>query len=340
MHSRQHHQQIRDQLSLWTGEPVSSDHEVNGADLYVRGEAHQFLVELKATSDVVAVRSAAHQLERLIEGRPEVIPLLAVPYMTKSAAEEAAKIGLNWLDLSGNADIKAEGFRILIDGKPNRFAERGRPSSFFAPKASRVTRTMLVEPDRWWQQTELATATRLSDGYVSKLVSRMQERGLVERRAKDRWIRPSNPTLLLDAWAEDGQFDRSEVIEFRHVGRSGQKVLRSVSDQLGASLDTQWAATGLAAAWLWAPFSDFRLSTFYVETPPLDPESLGLYPVPKGGNVWLVVPKDEGVFYGVTSRSGTPCVQPTQVYVDLTLHPERSEEAAAELRAKCLQFER
>ena len=58
---------------------------------------------------------------------------------------------------------------------------------------------------------------------------------------------------------------------------------------------------------------------------------------PKGENVWLVVPNDEGVFHGAAEREGICCVHPVQVYLDLKNHPERSEEAAAQLRLKILR---
>jgi len=48
--------------------------------------------------------------------------------------------------------------------------------------------------------------------------------------------------------------------------------------------------------------------------------------------VWLIVPKDPDVFHGVKPVADIPCVHPIQVYLDLQAHPERAEEAAAELR--------
>jgi hypothetical protein len=52
--------------------------------------------------------------------------------------------------------------------------------------------------------------------------------------------------------------------------------------------------------------------------------------------VWLVVPNDEGVFDGAAEREGVRCVHPVQAYLDLKDHPERSAEAAQQLRRKLL----
>ena len=62
--------------------------------------------------------------------------------------------------------------------------------------------------------------------------------------------------------------------------------------------------------------------------------SLGFRDEERGENVWLVVPNDEGVFFGAEERDGIRCAHPVQVYVDLKGHPERSAEAAMELRKK------
>ena len=56
----------------------------------------------------------------------------------------------------------------------------------------------------------------------------------------------------------------------------------------------------------------------------------------RGESVWLVVPNDEGIFQGALDREGVRCVHPVQVYLDLKNHPERSAEAAEELRRKFL----
>jgi hypothetical protein len=64
---------------------------------------------------------------------------------------------------------------------------------------------------------------------------------------------------------------------------------------------------------------------------------MGFHEEQKGENVWLVVPNDEGVFDGAAERDGIRCVHPVQVYMDLKNHPERSAEAAEQLRARFLR---
>lgn len=59
----------------------------------------------------------------------------------------------------------------------------------------------------------------------------------------------------------------------------------------------------------------------------------------RGANLWLVIPNDQGVFDGSDDISKIAhCVHPVQAYVDLKAHPERAQEAAAELRSRLLRW--
>jgi hypothetical protein len=88
-------------------------------------------------------------------------------------------------------------------------------------------------------------------------------------------------------------------------------------------------------------FAGFRLVVFYVgQMPPAEArQAIGFHDEQKGENVWLVVPNDEGVFDGAAERGGICCVHPVQLYMDLKDQPERSAEAAEQLRATVLRKE-
>jgi hypothetical protein len=60
----------------------------------------------------------------------------------------------------------------------------------------------------------------------------------------------------------------------------------------------QYAATGLAAAWLLDHFAGFRLVTFYLADPPELAllNELGFREADAGANTWLVVPNDDAYF--------------------------------------------
>ena len=84
------------------------------------------------TGPVSLAASRARAAADTVDG---AIPLVAVPYMGDVGRRLCEDAGVAWLDLSGNAHIVAEGLRVVISGRPNRFKRRGRPPSAFAPKS-------------------------------------------------------------------------------------------------------------------------------------------------------------------------------------------------------------
>ena len=267
-----------------------------------------------------------------------MLPIVAVPYMGDVGKKLCADAGVSWFDLSGNARIVAPGLRILIEGKPNRFVRRGRPGTAFAPKSSRIARRMLIEPRRAWRQQDLARETGLDDGFTSRIVQRLEHDRLVERTA-DGTLRVRDANLLLDAWGEAYDFEKHTIIRGHVTARDGEDLLTKAVDALEGK--TRYAATGLAAAYLYTQFAAFRLATFYVDHRPPEAllKALGFREEARGANLWLVIPNDQGVFDGADDISKAAyCVHPVQVYVDLKSQPERAEEAATELRSRLLRW--
>jgi hypothetical protein len=298
-------------------------------DLLVSYQGLKLAIEVLASDEVGRLDAAMERLRRLAPG--DATQVLAVPYMGPKAQAFARERHSSWLDLSGNVDLRAPGLRIRVDGRPNRFASPGRPSTAFSPKASRIARALLAYPGNTWRQHELASYTGLSSGYVSKVVARLTEDDLLDARP-DGSVVAKSASVLLDAWAQVYRFERHTLAQHHAIGRSGPEVAHRVGAALKRLAPGEWACTGLAAAWCMQPFAEHRLSTFYVEHMPEMPEDFGLRPVSKGGNVWLVVPNDRGVFSGTKTFDGLCCVTAAQVYLDLAAHPERSDEAAAHLR--------
>ena len=176
-------QEIPRLLGQWLDGPVETEflgwQKNHKTDVVIRTREFTLAIEVKGTDDIAVLKRGCHQLESYTREMEGAILVLAVPYMGPKARAYAEDRGLSWLDLSGNADIRGPGLRILVQGNPNRFASPGRPSTVFSPKASRLSRAMLVEPLRRWLQAELVDTTQLSAGYVSKVMGRLVEDGLV-----------------------------------------------------------------------------------------------------------------------------------------------------------------
>ena len=167
-------------------------------------------------------------------------------------------------------------------------------------------------------------------------MSRLEADDLIER-APGGGIRARDPDLLLDAWREDYDFSKHDIRRGHVAARSGEALARRLGEAFGrAGID--YAAIGLAAAWLMTRFTGFRLATVYLAEHPGDDtlRDLGFREEAAGANVWLVVPNDLGVLHGAAAHDAVRCVHPVQVYLDLLAHPERAKEAAEHLRAELL----
>ena len=305
-------------------------------DAVVDSGSHQFAIEWKASGSLGHIFRAVHQFRATAGDLPKsTIPLLVVPFMGESARAYCDEVGVAWLDISGNAKIVAPGLYVHTLGHDNKFRRPGRPESAFGPKGSRVARWMLVNQDCAIRQRALAAATGLDEGYVSRVVGRLIEMGLLERH--DSGVRVTDANRLLDAWRDEYRFGKHFVIQGHIAVAAGESIVQRSARTLAQS-DTGYAVTGLAAAWYWTRFARYRLATVYLkDSPPSELlETLGFRQDPRGANIWLVVPQDESVFDDFSNLDGVCCVHPVQVYLDLKSHPERAAEAAEEIRNRLI----
>ncbi len=313
-----------------------------GTGFIMKAEGHTFLVNVSSSSARAPLVLALMRFndEKNRSRGKEGISLLVVPFMGETGRRLCEERGISWLDLSGNAHIKAPGLLIRVEGKPNRFKRPGRPPNLFASKSSRIVRQLLIQPDRALNQRGLSQAADLDEGYTSRIVRRLEETGMIVRD-ENGLLKPKDPEQLLDAWHEAYDFTRHRIIRGHVAARSGEELLHKTAGALDQQ-EPRYAATGLCGAWLYTRFAHFRLATFYIPHPPRDElrNQLGFREDEKGANVWLVVPNDEGVFHGSEVREGIRCAHPLQVYLDLKNHPERSSEAAAALRQSNLKWRR
>ena len=192
-----------------------------------------------------------------------------------------------------------------------------------------------MEPERAFGQTELALASGVDKGRISRLVPRLEAMGLVDRDGRS--LRVKDRRLAIEAWREAYDFEKHDIRRGHVAVRDPEELIEKIGRSAG-SAELSWVLTGLAAAWQMTHFAMFRLVTVYLSERPSDTwlGSLGFREEPRGANLWVVRPVDDGVFEGSGLVDGLPCVHPLQPYLDPKSHPERAAEAAEELRKRLL----
>jgi len=210
--------------------------------------------------------------------------------------------------------------------------------NIFEPKATRVLRAILVNPRRGWTIRGLAEEVGVSPGYAHAVVSTLIDLGYVARTEHYK-VRTVNPTVLLKRWAAYHQYDRmNSFLEYYTFEREVYRFIQQLSNVSGSD----YALTALAGASLIAPHVrpvDVHIYIKRKDEATMLAETLNLQPIPKGGNVKLVVPYDEGVFYGqqtanvrISGQVGrVSVVSDVQLFIDLYNYPARGLEAAEHL---------
>lgn len=312
--------------------------ESQNVDFEISSPKHRFAGEYKTNATTASITSAVNALSQFTKGDSKTNPLIIVPFMGDVGRRICEESQISWLDLSGNAKIVASGLRIWIQGQPNKFAKRGRPPNAFAPKSSRIARQLLALPTVFQSQAEIARRSGLGDGYVSRIIGRLRNQDLIEPN-EDGAVRPSNPDVLLDAWHAVYDFDRSRILKGHVSARTGDELQEKLADKLSRK-SVKYAMSGLGAAWLYTQFAAFRLSTVYLSSIPSRSllDEIEFSDEPRGANLWIVIPDDNGVFSESQELFNIQCVSPLQTYLDLKAHPERAKEAADELRTSKLRW--
>lgn len=308
-------------------------------DFIVKIEEHLFAVEWKPSSSTDRIVPAIKHLQAAILADQNIIPLLGVPYMGEVGKKLCEESQINWFDLSGNAYIHAPRFRIHIEGKPNLFKRPGRPANLFAPKSSRITRHFLLHPEHSHTQSELTRHTGLDKGLVSKIVRKLEDSQFILRDENNAFS-VADPALLMNAWHESYDFSKHRIIKGHISARPGEQLLKRIARFL-LERNIEYAATGLASAWQYTHFAAFRIVSVYLHDllSSLDLEELGFREEESGANTWFVLSNDSGVFNGSREIDGIRCASPLQTYLDLKGHPERSKEAAEELKKQHLRWD-
>ena len=285
----------------------------------------RLIVEVKSMGQPRLARDAINQLLRYLQSEPHGYGILAAPYISAESAEICRQEGIGYLDLAGNCYLAFGQVFIRKECRPNPFAQRRDLRSLYSPKAERVLRVLLAEPSEAWKTEALANEARVSLGQVANVKRLLADREWIEVGPVG--FRLSRPERLLSEWAENYNPRRSQVIDFYAV-----KEIPDLEYELagvGTSDETRCTLTGFSGAARWAPFVRYSRATAYVpDSVDRVASKLGLKQVSSGSNVSLIVPYDEGVFYGAGVVGDSMIVSSTQLYLDLRGMKGRGDEAA------------
>lgn len=301
----------------------------NRPDLTIKveyeGHSTTFIAECKLNPTIAAL----DQVKAYANGKKH--PLLITVRLSESLVEQCRLRGVNCLDLNGRIWIKAPG--LLIDRNIPNASTRYRLAQadirFFSLKSTRLPRTLLHSPDRTWRQSDLAKATGLSQGLLSRLINHAARQGWVDGK-RGGW-KLANPDALLDAWEREDNFSkRVSLKQYSTLEPDRRVIARRLADRTHGDLAfTQWFAASLRY-----PYADVPVVTAYRREFPTedDQRALNYRAVDDGGKIWIAIPRDDGVFRNIQHVEGLPLVTDVQIYLDLIHAGLRGPDQAKALR--------
>ncbi len=279
-------------------------------------------IESAGVKRLLTVEPNLHPSRRLLDaGDAEDGRLILAPSLGEPLARDLRIAGINHADLNGRLYLNLESPPLLIDRQPTgkRFANPTSELDVFALKSTRLLRIVLSTRDELWTQAALAERSGLSRGLVSRLVRTLVAGGYLKpetpatRRQAGTW-RLADFDRLLDAWRErDNWLARGRLVQYSVLGENPEQTARKLQGWLGASVPvfTQWFAANLRQAYTDTPV----VSAYVGEASELN--RIPARTVPTGGNLWVIVPHDDGPLREAREVDGFRLACDVQIYLDL-----------------------
>jgi hypothetical protein len=273
------------------------------------GTTVTFTVEAKRSFDPPAA------LPRMLRSLAGQIPILVVaPWLSTRTQELLIREEINFIDLTGNAFINLEDPALYIRAagatRNPEPAPRGR-STVRGPKAARLIR-LLVDVCPPYGVSEVAAATGLAPGYVSRLLDALDRAALVERSRRGR-VEDADIAGLLRRWTESYDVLKTNEASLFLAPSGAKEALSRLAER---SDPEPVAITGSFAALRLAPVAAPALLIAYSNDVEVVAEELGLLPADEGANVALLRAFDPIVWERGSEEPGLLYAAPSQAAVD------------------------
>ncbi len=319
-------------------EPPGVDRGID-AVLHFAGKRAPVAVEVKQRANAATAWQLVHHAEAL----PGTRVLLIADQTTAEARAILETHGVAVVDGLGNAHIELPGLLFHIEGPRHaqRAAAEGPPTQLRG-KAGVAAQALLLRPNRAWGVEDLAKEAQLSKGLAHRVLARLEAEGLVnaDGAGPSRVRHVTNPTALLDLWAEENVEKPRRTLGYL-LAQTPQQLIRAVGTNL-ESRGIDYALTGAAAASLVAPFVTAVPVVDVWVTARAAPDELYAGAkadrVTEGQNIVFLQSKDDTPLAFREKTDGLWLCNRFRLYGDLRRDPRRGREQAEHLRKEVIGF--
>jgi hypothetical protein len=314
-------------------------------DILLRAGDVTHVVEVKAQR--VTNAAAARQLADYARQVPGETRLLLV---TQSTTEEARQLledsGVAVIDGLGNMRVELPGIFLWAEGRTPH-GEIGRvPGQLpvrLAGRAGVAAQALLREPRRQWRVNDLAEEADISNALAHRVLTRLERENLVvaEGTGPRRTRHITNPTALLDLWAEEMRDRKVRQLRAFRLARDPRTQAKALSKALDR-VNIDHAVTGPAGAAQHAPFTTANpvADVWIAETTPLEDAAVaaGAEIVDEGQNIVLRQARGDEPLVFREKVEDIWTANRFRLFLDLRHDPHRGREQADRLREEVIGF--
>lgn len=319
------------------GRPARSDRGVD-AELQFGGRRALVALEFKTRANA----ATAWQIVQYAKAHPGTPVVLVANETTTEARSILQENRISLIDGLGNAHVELPGVLIHLARATVPLRRAGETTPRLSGRAGVIAQALLLHRDLPWQVQALAKTARASVGLAHRVLARLEREGVVavEGAGPRRRRRVTNPTALLDLWAEE-QVRRPLRTLGYVLGQTPRQVTARVGERLGkAGID--YALTGAAAAALVAPFVTAVPVTDVWVAAAAAPDALlratQADAVADGHNVVFMQGDDDTPLQFREKRENLWLADRLRLYADLLADPRRGREQARHLRQEVIGF--
>jgi hypothetical protein len=129
----------------------------------------------------------------------EIPFILITDYVTKKSANELGTLGVNYIDASGNTNIRHDGLYVQIQGKKRGSKSKTTRSRAFQEVGLKVLFYIMSNPNHINRSyREIAESVEVSLGSMSYIMSELEELNFLMKSGTKRWLRDKD--VLLKRW--------------------------------------------------------------------------------------------------------------------------------------------
>jgi hypothetical protein len=261
--------------------------------------------------------------------------LLAAPYVRPQQAAVLQHADIDFVDLAGNADLRARGLHVHVEGrKPAREHKDVRlgPTKGWV----KTVLALLVRPDL--VQAPLRTLAREADvarGTAAECLRDLQARGFITGAGRQRRVVDRTP--LVATWVQaygnrlrPGLTQRWLQIQAPRKEEIWQRLAKGLNDH-----KVPWALTGADAAERTTHYLRTDYTEIYAAVDLVDNREvlkhLGAQPGATRGNVLVIAPPGPLALQAAAIEDTIPVAPPLLVYAELRYHGDEQALEAAEM---------